>query len=140
MFKSKDSELAPIRYSFHPTSGPDSEQVAAGDAVWGKLVPHTKKNRSWWPFGEKARLAQYASLTVNLDCSPRDGTLRTDCAPPTLTMNSMLGVLVFGALSKDGTFIPDETQPEATVAVRGEYPGATLELAVVEAIVRAQTS
>lgn len=55
-------------------------------------------------------------------------------------MDDMLGVLVFGALSEDGTFIPDETQPEATVAVRGEYPGATLELAVVEAIVRAQTS
>ena len=43
MPKSKNSELAPIRYSFHPTSGPDSEQVAVGDAVWGKLVPHTKK-------------------------------------------------------------------------------------------------
>lgn len=106
----------------------------------GKTSTTYEKNRSWWPFGEKARLAQYASLTVNLDYSPRDGTLRTDCAPPTLTMDGMLGVLVFGALSEDGTFIPDETQPEATVAVRGEYPGATLELAVVEAIVRAQTS
>ncbi|QQS69207.1 hypothetical protein IPP75_04800 [Candidatus Saccharibacteria bacterium] len=140
MSKSKNGELAPIRYSFHPTSGPDSEQVAVGGAVWGKLVPNTRKDRRWWPFSGNASLAQYASLTVDLDSSPRDGTLRTDYTPPTLTMNSMLGVLVFGTLSEDGTFIPDETQPEATVAVRGEYPGATLELAVVEAIVRAQTS
>lgn len=51
MFKSKKGELAPTLYSFYPTSGPDSEQVAVGDAVWGKLAPNTKKSPRWWPFG-----------------------------------------------------------------------------------------
>lgn len=140
MPKSKNSELAPIRYSFHPTSGPDSEQVAVGDAVWGKLVPHTKKSPRWWPFGEKARLAQYASLTVNLDSSPQDGTLRTDCTPPTLTMDDMLGVLTFCVLSEAGTPVPDDSKSPLAVKARGTYPNATLELAVVDAIDRVRTS